>query len=326
MHTIAFCFNVQHADGAGYSNQLDFDSPEAIAAITRVIQELGYQVIPLEAGPDIFEQLQKHRDNIDLVFNIAEGLHGDARESWVPMICEQLQLPYTHSTPTVHALKMDKRLAKLAVAGLGIAVPGTTRFPKIIKPNAEGSSVGVFDGNVVADEATLQKQVDWLRNNGLNGELLIEEYIAGREFTVGLLGNGNKVEVLPIIEQNFSILPDGMHHIAGYELKWQIEDHLQQLTDAYVCPAKLDDAVSAEILATSKKIYTGLGVRDCARIDYRLDAQGRLFFIEINTLPGINPNRSVISYLPIAARSAGMEYQELLKRIIDEAKNRYAIH
>lgn len=335
---IGFCFNVFHEDGGGFNRQLDSDSPETIAGIRQTLESLGHEVREIEADETIFQKLAAVKDQIDLVFNIAEGLYGDARESWVPMACEILKIPYTHSRPTVHAIKLDKTLTKLAVAGLGAEVPKSVLigneavdklegidFPVIIKPNSEGSSMGVFDANVVESVDQLNKRLTELRLQGLEGKLLAEEYIDGREFTVGMLGNGESVQVLPVIEQNFDFLEPGMRPIAGYELKWLVEDKLSDLTRAYTCPANLNAHELAEIETTSKRIFNGLGVWDCARIDYRMDKSGKLYFLEINTLPGINPNPNLVSYFPLAARKAGITYEQLLQRILELAGERQGV-
>jgi len=264
------------------------------------------------------------KGKIDLVFNIAEGLTGDARESQIPLFCEVLGIPYTHSGPTTNAIKLDKEFTKLIIKGAEIVdVPGSITFPLIVKPNKEGSSKGIMDNSVVRNKEELDKKIKELRE-ALDTEVLVEEYIDGREFTVGVLGN-KEIQVLPIIEQKFDFLPAGMNKIAGYELKWLYEDKLKDLKTAYDCPAKIDEKLKDKIEDVSKKIYKLLDVRDCARIDYRLSNDGTLYFIEINTLPGINPDMNQISYFPRAAMVAGMSYKDLISKIISLASERYEL-
>lgn len=325
---IGFCFNTKRNGKDGLTTELDCDAPETIGELTKIMKDLGHEVTGVEADEDVFDKLKALKGKIDLVFNIAEGQYGDARESWVPIACEILKIPYTHSTPTVHALKLNKELAKLAVAGLGIKVPKKypCEFPVIIKPNAEGSSVGVFNDNVVDSSQKLEARIQDLRKKGLKGELLIEQYIDGREFTVSLIGNRESLQVLPIIEQKFDMLEPGMKKIAGYELKWLVEDKLADLKKAYDCPANLKDEIRDMINETSKRIFNGLEVRDCARIDYRMDNKNNLYFIEINTLPGINPDENIISYFPAAARADGMSMTDVVNRIIEETIKRYELY
>lgn len=337
---VCFCYNVKTAlPSTDLSKQKDieFDSPQVIEGIKKALISLGHSVIDVEADLDAYEKLKRLKGKIDIVFNIAEGLGGDARESQIPLFCEMLAIPYTHSTPTVHALGLDKEFTKMVVRGGDLCkVPASQvvttadfsfddslKFPLIVKPNKEGSSKGVLDKNVVNNQEALKKVVGELVAD-IGGEVLIEEYINGREFTVSILGN-NPPRILPIIEQRFDMLPEGMHHIASYELKWIYEDSLKNPADAYICPAKLDEPIKAEIEKTSLAIYEFLGVYDCARIDYRLDSQNRLYFLEINTLPGLNPDEEVISYFPLASRKAGLKFNQLIGLILDSACRRWGI-
>jgi D-alanine-D-alanine ligase len=325
---IAFCYNVKNsAPSTDPSKQVDteFDAPSVINGIADTIKELGHTVVMVEATPDAFDKLKELKNSIDIVFNIAEGLEGDARESQIPMFCEVLGIPYTHSSPTTHAIKLDKEFTKLIVKGAGITnVPGNTKFPLIVKPNKEGSSKGIMDDSIVHNQEELDRKTKQIRDE-MGVEVLAEEYIEGREFTVAVIGNENPV-VLPIIEQKFDFLPSGMNKIASYELKWIYEDKLKDIREAYDCPAKLEKSIEDEIVRVSKAIYTLLDVRDCARLDYRLDKDKNLYFIEINTLPGMMPPaQNELSYFPLAAYTAGMTYKDLVGKIISFACERYGI-
>jgi D-alanine-D-alanine ligase len=338
--TVALTYNVRENDPSvdlEKQTDLDFDSISVIEAIKSTIENLGHKVLLIEADENAFFNLKKQKDEIDIVFNIAEGLWGDARESQIPLFCEILKIPYTHSDPTTHAITLDKAFAKLVLRGADhinvpdshvvtcedYEIPPSLKFPLIVKPNKEGSSRGVLDANVVNNVTDLKERIKIVSEN-FKIEVLVEEYIDGREFTVGILGNESPL-VFPIIEQKFDFLPKGMNKIASFELKWVYEDSLKNLHDAYDCPAKLDMSLEEEIKETSREIYRLLDVRDCARIDYRLDKNGKLYFIEINTLPGINPDEKIISYFPLAARAAGLSYKDLIAKILSLACERYGI-
>lgn len=324
---IAFCYNVKKSKPSadpGKQDDTEFDGPEVINGIKDALMKLGHEVIEIEADENAFIKLKENRKNIDLVFNIAEGLKGDARESQIPLFCEVLGIPYTHSSPTVHAIKLDKEFTKYLLEGAQLVkVPGRTNFPLIVKPNKEGSSKGIMDANVVYNKEQLEERTRAISET-IGGEILVEEYIDGREFTVSVIGNENPV-VLPIVEQKFDFLPKGMNKMASYELKWFYEDTLKDLRDAYDCPAKIDKNLEKEIEDTSIAIYKFLGVRDCARIDYRLDKNENLYFLEINTLPGMIPDEKVISYFPLSARTAGLSYVDLIGKIIEFASIRYGL-
>jgi D-alanine-D-alanine ligase len=205
---------------------LEFDSVSVIEGIGDALKSLGHTVFLVEADENTFLKLKELKGQIDIVFNIAEGLWGDARESQVPLFCEVLKIPYTHSGPTTHAIKLDKEFTKYVLKGAGIAnVPGDSNFPLIVKPNREGSSKGIMDKNVVRNKEELDKQIKELSKT-FDGDILVEEYIEGREFTVAVLGNKDP-QVLPIVEQKFDFLPKGMNKIASFELKWIYEDTLR---------------------------------------------------------------------------------------------------
>ena len=317
---------------------LEFDSPNVTQGQKEAIESLGHTVYLVEADENAFLKLKKLKGKIDLVFNVAEGLWGDARESQIPIFCEVLKIPYTHSSPTTHTITLDKSFTKLilggadhinvpdshVISGKSYSIPKRLKFPLIIKPNKEGSSKGVMDANVVWDRKDLDKRVKATLGDFAK-EVLVEQFIEGREFTVAVMGN-RELQVLPIIEQKFGFLPKGMNKIASFELKWIYEDSLKDVSVAYECPARLATGEKDLVEGTSKKIYKLLDVRDCARIDYRMDKNGKLYFLEINTLPGmIPPGENVLSYFPLAAYTAGMSYKDLIAKILSLACERYGL-
>lgn len=333
--TIALVFNLKKSRPSFKPEEqqdIEFDSPGVIRLIRQGIEKPGHKVVLVEANERVYEQLKKLKSKVDLVFNLAEGLAMDAREAWVPMICEALKIPYTHSRPTVHALGLDKDLAKKLVMAGGIRVPGgikierldqlrliKQKFPLIIKPNFEGSSKGVYNKNVVVNQQELERRVRFMLKHF--GPVLVEEYIDGREFTVGLLGS--RPEVLPIVEQTFDLMPSGYWPIAGYELKAFYTDIVKNPGNDYICPAKLTPEQKMAIDKASLKIFRSLGVYDMARIDWRMDKKGRLFFLEINTLPGLNFAGPDISYFAIAAKAAGYQLSDVMAVIIRGAVKRF---
>jgi D-alanine-D-alanine ligase len=336
---ICLAYNVKHKDPSikiEEQDEQEYDSPEVIGMIRSAIEELGYEVIGLDANREAFDRLKELKGKIDLVFTIAEGVHGDARESQIPLYCEVLKIPYTLSTPTTHAISLDKLFTKHVMKAVGIKVPksviiqsledsiGRLKYPVLIKPNSEGSSVGIMNDSVVFDRRALIKRLKKIYGNGFKGKFLVEEYIEGREFTVSVIGN-NPPRILPIIEQKFDFLPKGYHKIAGYELKWFLEDKLESLGDAYDCPAKIDSELEKKILDTTLLAYRTLRILDCARIDYRLKENGVLYLLEVNTIPGLNFNEKEISYFPLSSRIAGMKPKDVVGSIIESARKRYGI-
>lgn len=343
---IAFTYNVKYnKPSTDLKKQIDleFDSPKVINKIVKTLTELGHKVYKVEADEKAYIKLKKLKDlpaaiRVDLVFNIAEGKAGDARESQIPLFCEVLQIPYTHSSPSTHAITLDKQFTKWILQGAKIVkipesqtiskkdykIDKTLKFPLIVKPNKEGSSKGIMDINVVRKTKDLKERITTISEN-FTKEIIVEEYIEGREFTVSVLGNNGSARVLPIIEQTFDFLPKRMNRIASLELKYLYEWDKGKIRDICVCPAKVDKKLEREIVETSKEVCKVLDVRDAARIDYRLDPKGDLYFLEINTLPGINPDPAAPSYYVISAEEGGMNFKEMINQILLSARQRYGI-
>lgn len=342
MH-IAFIFNVRHTKPALdqiAQDEAEFDEPETITAIHDAIVANGYMCTDIEADDDAYGKLKDLKGKIDFVFNIAEGLRGEIREAQIPAILEMLGIPYTHSGALASAITLDKTLTKKIWLYHGLPTPKfvsigykdkpyaeNLRFPVLVKPNAEGSSKGVFNDNVVADPDRLVGKIREIRKAYGNG-VLIEEFLEGREFTVSVLGNpgvGKGVYTLPIVEQNFDVFPAGMHRLASYEAKWFFEDTLPDPRVAYHCPAPIDANLEKLTTQLCIKAFTVLGCRDIARIDIRLDGEGKPHLLEINTLPGMMPGENVVSYYPVAARAAGWDFNRMIGQIITHARERLGI-
>jgi D-alanine-D-alanine ligase len=301
----------------------DFDTWEVINGIKQSLERIGNKVELVEADNNAFERLKAIRERTDLVFNIAEGLSGDARESQIPIFCEMLKLPYTHSGPTTNAIKMDKTAAKMVVASAGFKVPRTygleekINYPVIVKPNSEGSSIGIWNDSVVNNKPELERAV-----NRLKSGYLIEDFIDGEEIAVGMLGNSPR-EILPIIRQKWDFMPQGYQKIAGYESKWMFETKAQSGEEFMECPAKIAKSIEQRARSQSEEIFNLLQVRDCARIDYRVDSKGEIYFLEVNTMPGLINDAKSPSYFVFMARKAGYNYDQLLGKIVEAAKKRY---
>ena len=310
----------------------EWDDIHTIKAVEAALAS-RHQVTLVEADLDAFEIYRKLRP--DLVFNIAEGLHGASREAQVPAMLDMLGIAYTGSDPLTLGLCLDKRRAKEILAQHGVATPGFTvvnslaeiparlRYPLIVKPTLEGSSKGVTDKALVRNRHELVCQLEWVLNT-YHQSALIEEFLPGREFTVALIGNGNDLTVLPIVEINFDTLPAGVQPIYSYEAKWlwdQEEDPLQ----IFSCPAVLEPLLRLQIEELCKSAFRALDCRDWCRIDVRLDAKGRPQVIELNPLPGILPRPEQNSCFPKAARAVGLSYDEMILAVVDAACARLAL-
>lgn len=325
---IALAFNLHGPDGK--QDDPEFDDPAVIDSIESVLRRAGHQVMRIEADNQAFQTLQEHQPGIDIVFNIAEGLGGDARESQIPLFCEMLGLPYTHSTPTTHAVGLNKQLTKRLVSAEGIATPHAVlvrtasdanhcdevALPVIIKFNAEGTSKGLTEQSYIQERSDLANALVH-GSEHYTRDVLVEHYIEGREFTVAVVGNASP-KVYPILEQKFDLLPQGAPSIATLHFKktWALANSID-------CPARLSEEQTQSITEASIRIFRALDCRDCCRIDYRMDKDGTLYFLEINALPGLNPDPVMLSYFPIISRAFGQTYDELILTLLNEALSRY---
>ncbi|HPR86587.1 MAG TPA: D-alanine--D-alanine ligase [bacterium] len=308
------------------------DSDETISAVQRALAE-RHTVVPIESDEYAFSRLQELRP--DLVFNMAERLSGPNRESQIPLLCEYLNIPYTGSDPLTLGICLDKSRAKEILSYYGIAnpqfwilaegdaIPADLPLPLMVKPLYEGSSKGIKDNCLVRTRAELHERVTEVIGT-YHQPAIVERFLPGREFTVGLLGNPPALEVLPVVEIDHSQLPAGAAPIYSYEAKW-IWDTTDQPLAIFKCPAVLDAALQLKIDSLIRKVVKVLRIRDWGRIDLRLDERGEPQVIEINPLPGILPNPDDNSCLPKAARAAGYSYTQLIHRVVDIAAARHGL-
>jgi D-alanine-D-alanine ligase len=322
---IGFTFNMKRVESkSGNDAEAEYDSPETIDAIRTAIESLGYEVVPLEATSELPQRLSDAK--VDLVFNIAEGLVGRNREAQVPALCELVGLPYTGSDSATLALALDKALAKRILRQHGILTPEFQvftsgreklhpwlgqKFPLIVKPNAEGSSKGITGSGVVDDEPALRAAVTAIVEK-YRQPALVEEYISGREFTVGLLGD-KRPRILPPMEICFKDRSKS-RPVYDFEIKQEWEKHV-----SYECPAKLTPTELRIVERTARETFIALDCRDVARIDLRMSKDGQVYVLEINPLPGLTPD---YSDLVLIAKAAGINYRTLIGEILAGALKR----
>jgi len=324
---VGFTFNVKRVTpglAGEQDEEAEYDSPETLQAIREAIASHGHEVVDLEATPDL--PLQLASTPVDVVFNIAEGFKGRNRESQVPALLELLDIPYTGSDPAALSVSLDKALAKRMVRTHGILTPayvlmhtGKERlprelqaFPLLVKPVAEGTSKGVTRKSVVQNEGELREVAREIIAK-YRQPALVEEYVSGREFTVGLLGE-RRPRALPVMEVVFLDESDPTP-VYSFELKQEWSEKIR-----YEVPAKLAEREVDRLERAARECFAALGCRDVARIDFRMDREGRIFFIEANPLPGLAPGWSD---LVLIAQAAGLEYRALIGEILSFAIRRY---
>jgi D-alanine-D-alanine ligase len=322
----------------------EWDSAETIDAVAAALRAHG-SVIRLEATEEFPERLRA--EHPDIVFNIAEGLHGTNREAHVPAICEFFGIPYSGSDPFTLSLCLHKARAKEFLTAHGIPnapflliessadlerlLSGNSPLgqrpspaaPVFLKPVQEGSSKGITERNLVRAQRELVAQAHYLLD-AYAQPVIAEAFLPGAEFTCGVLGNGASARVLPLVGMNFDSLPGGALPIYGFEAKW-IWDSADEPLDIFECPASVTPQLRSAIEDVVLRAYRALGCRDWSRIDVRLDAAGVPNIVEVNPLPGILPNPRDNSCLPKAARAAGLSYDELIQCALGHAAERSSV-
>lgn len=308
----------------------EFDSFKTVDSIACALRENGHKVKLVEADRNLLRYLLRNRGKIDFIFNIAEGINGASRESQVPAILDFLGIPYTGSGVFSLALALDKAYTKRILEAEGIPTPrfqlfstgkenldSTLEFPLIVKPNAEGSGKGIHSSSVVQDEKDLYRQVKRIIRR-YNQPALAEEFIDGRELTVGVVGNG-RLTVLPILEIDFNSCRGSGEFFYSWRMKEFQGNVKKRLTPTFHCPAKLAPSLTRKISSLALKSHKAIGCWDISRTDFRLDKEGRPFVLEINPLPGLDPEES---NLTLMTKAAGIEYTELIDQILEAAIDR----
>ncbi|MEM2129584.1 MAG: ATP-grasp domain-containing protein [Candidatus Bathyarchaeia archaeon] len=310
---------------------IEFDDEATVDAIAEALRKGKCEVFKIEANEEAYNKFQNLKP--DIVFNIAEGLRGESRESQIPAMLEMLGIPYTGSGPLTLAIALDKALTHQFLKANGVPSPNfqvfsspnqkikrNLEFPLIVKPLSEGSSKGIRSRSLVKDEKSLRDQITWVIKT-YKQPAIVEEFLPGREFTVGLIGNDNPV-VLPIVEILLEKLPSEASPIYSYEAKW-VWDVPEKPLDIFRCPADISAELETEINQIAVKTFHVLNCRDLCRMDIRLDKEGKPRILEVNPLPGLIPDPDAHSCLPEAASAAGISYDQLICTILWQALKRY---
>ncbi len=314
----------------------EFDSKETINDLADAIKANGHSVEIIDVKDDIEKVLTHKKKSIDLVFNVAEGLEGYDREALVPMICEELNIPFTAAGSQTLTNTLDKAKTKEILEENGIPTPRfqvfdnedekllrDIKFPLIVKPLLEGSSKGLFNENLVNDKESLKRMIKKIREN-YSQAAIVEDFLDGREFTVSVIGYKEPI-ILPIVEIKFEHLPSDIHPMDSYEAKW-VYDNPEAKHDPLVCPAEIDKELEEMIKEIALKTFEVLDCKDWARIDIRLDKKGIPNVLEVNALPGFIKDPRENSRLPRAAYAKGWSYEKLIGEVIKSAVKRWGLN
>ena len=295
---------------------------EEVEAVNQALIELGYSAVPVPLLPPIDRARQTLNGlRADLVFNLFEGFDGSPEtESAVAGMLSARGVPFTGCAGTALSRALDKSTAKALLQAAGIGTPAYhvlsvnslatfhLRYPCIVKPCAEDASHGISERSVVNDGVSLGEQVELVCQD-FGGLALVEEYLEGREFNATVLGAAEHL-VLPISEIVYS-LPDGMPKILAFPAKWEPESVYSRSTIP-VCPAKIEPELQRELESCAVSVFQLFGCSGYARVDFRLDAEGRPFVLEVNPNCDISPTSGAARQ----ARAAGMSYVQFIDRIV----------
>jgi D-alanine-D-alanine ligase len=262
-----------------------------------------YDVVEIIADNRIIKNLIESK--IDLAFPLCTGISGESRQSQVPAILEMLR---------------NKAVAKQIFAYNNILTPSfqifntagenfnmNLKFPLIVKPSCEGSGFGIHKDSVVYNKQDLMGKIKSLLKSYCP-PVLAEEFIKGREFTIGIIGNGSEKRFLPIMEINFDDVPEKFGKFYTFEVKSQLSEKTK-----YICPASINKDIELKIKNSAGRAFDALGCRDFARVDVRLK-EDQPYVLEINSLPGL---KSQYSDLPKMALKEGLSYDELIFNIVE---------
>lgn len=302
--------------GIAHDRELDSVHRKMVESVSEVLQN-NYEVTSIPFDNNFMNRVE----GIDFVFNLSTAGGESEKQVHVPAVLDFMKVPFTGSGVTANCLCIDKALTKSLMVGAGIPTPEFVLvhpgdspeeiafYPAIVKPSREGNAAGVWSDSVVYDKEDLERNVKRIHEKYIQ-PALVESFIEGREFSVGILDR----EVLPILEIDFSSLPEGLERFYSHRIK---QDYGEETN--YVCPAEIPEKTKNNIESMALKLFDLLSLKDYARIDLRLDAKGEVYFLEVNSLPLIAPEYSDIVKM---IQAAGWEYGVLIEKILKSAMKR----
>jgi len=308
------------SEGYGEEETAEFDSPITIEAIEHALQDLGFKTDRIGHVRALVQRLARG-DRWDMVFNIAEGLKGFSREAQVPALLEAYDIPYTFSDPMVLSLSLHKGITKHIIRNLGIPtadfaiietedeISGVDLpFPLFAKPVAEGTGKGITAASKTRTKLELDSVCRRLLGQ-YKQPVLVETFLPGREFTVGIIGTGQESKAIGTLE--IILKQNAEHEVYSYVNKETWEDKVEYRL--------ANDAAADEAQEVALAAWRGLGCRDAGRVDLRADSHGHPCFMEINPLAGLRPRHSD---LPMLCALVGIEYHEMIDLIMKSALKR----
>lgn len=308
------------AEGYGEEETAEFDRPDTIEAIEEALRDLGYETDRIGNVRRLVARLAAG-DRWELVFNIAEGLRGYGREAQVPALLDAYDVPYTFSDPMVLSLTLHKAMAKRVIRDLGIPTPDfyvvesegdiqgvNLPFPLFAKPVAEGTGKGISASSIIGTKDELAPTCRKLILEHRQ-PVLLETFLPGREFTVGIIGTGKNAIAIGVLE--VMLRENAERDVYSYTNKERYEELVEYRLAS--------DSAALKAMEVALAAWRGLGCRDAGRVDLRADQDGVPNFMEVNPLAGLHPEHSD---LPILCTRRGIAYRELIGGIMQSARLR----
>ena len=318
---------IYNKDLTGVINQFGMQNkekynPKTVKLVAESLEQGGHNVAIIDGNMDVIEQLQDFMprvlegERMGMVFNMAYGIQGESRYTHLPAMLEMLGIPYIGSTPSGHALALDKIITKIIMQKHGIPTPNfwvyssadehmkDVEYPVIVKPKMEAVSYGL---RIVDNENDLKDAVKYIIET-FQQQALVEQFIRGREFCVGLLGN-NPPEAFPVLEIDLEGDPDAIQSVTDKKKKPREK----------ICPASISKDLSHKMVDYTIKAFKALQLRDFSRVDIRMDDNENIYLLEINSMASLGKTGAYVN----AAVVAGLDYKALINRILDVAAVRY---
>jgi len=298
----------------------ELDGHRTVECLKVALESAGHKVVLIGGACQLIRRMMKDDLKVDIVFNISEGFRGRNRESQVPAILDLYNIPFVGADALTLGVTLDKVVAKKCFIADGIPTPryfkataaddlfelNTIGFPLFVKTLHEGTSKGITQHSRVENFQQLKIQVDRIYQN-YKQPALVEEFIKGTEFTVGVIGN-NPPEPMPVVQ--YAIAGETRLGNEFYSYRHVVEKSVE-----YICPAPIEGKLARRLQDLALRVYNSVDCRDFGRVDFRVDEAGRPYVLEINPLPNLGPDDVFVLF----AKVKGMSYNQIINKIVDEA-------
>ena len=347
--TVALLYNlkqnaphIQAAADEPWDKWNELDSERTVAGIEKALRAGGHEVVAMEGDVTLPEKLERYK--VDICFNTCEGFFGGSREAQVPALLDAIRMPYTGSGVMTLALALDKPMTKRVLMYHGLPTPAfqtfitgdepmdkRLKFPLFVKPSREGSGIGVRAQSVVRNNRELREQIKYIIQ-AYAQPALVEEFIEGREFTLGMLGNlaydeltprqakwrSKSLRVFPPLEVDLTPCPPEEAGLYTAVIKGKLYE-----VPTYLCPAPISKTMRAKMESLAIGAFAAVECFDFARVDFRIRKETNVpYILEINPLAGLQEG---ISDIVMQAEADGMNYIALINGILEAAAKRYGL-